>query len=63
MFMYQHQNFTYKLENRNIPVKYSDIVQKPEHRYPVQFSSLNCTLRKHSLTNGRFAIFFGGPKL
>ena len=53
----------YSLRNSDIPAIFDDIVKNPEHKYPMKFLTLNYTLRKYSLTNSRFSLFFRGPKL
>ena len=54
----QHLDFMYRPGNRDIPAIFNDIVKRPEHKYPTKFSSLNNTLRKHSITNTRFSVLF-----
>ena len=61
--LYQQLNFMYRLENRNIPAIFNDIVKKPGHKYPTKFSRINCTLKKYSFIKSRFWILFWGPKL
>ena len=61
--LYQHLNFIYRLENSDILAIFNDFVQKPEHKFPTKFSSLNYILRKDSFANSRFSISFRRPKL
>ena len=44
--LHRHLNFMYRLGNSGIPTIFNDIVEKPEHKYPTNFSSLNYILKK-----------------
>ena len=61
--IYQHLGFMHKLNNDKTPKVFNDIIKRPEHRYPTNFSNLNFSLKSYALNNTKFSISFRGPKL
>ena len=61
--LYQHVNFISKVSNNVAPLIFSDMFQKPSHKYTTNFLQNNFNLKKCSLNNTKSSIFFRGPKL
>ena len=61
--IYQHLGFMHKFNNNETPKVFNNIIKRPEHRYPTNFSSLNFSLKSYSLNNTKYSISFRGPKL
>ena len=49
--IYQHLGFMNKFNNSETPKVFNNIIKRPEHRYPTNFSSLNFSLKSYSLNN------------
>ena len=61
--IYQHLGFMHKFNNNETPKVFNNIIKRPEHGYPTNFSSLNFSLKSYSLNNAKYSISFRGPKL
>ena len=53
----------HKFNNNETPKVFNNIIKRPEHRHPTNFSSLNFSLKSYSLNNTKYSISFWGPKL
>ena len=61
--LYQHLIFMFKLNTNQAPSIFSDLIKKPDHKYPTKFSE-NCFSLKHfSLKSSKYSISFRGPKI
>ena len=61
--LYQHLNFMYKFNNKQTPRIFHDLIEKPVHQYPTQFSKTNFSLKKFSLSATKYLISYRGPKI
>ena len=61
--IYQHLGFMHKFNNNETPKVFNNIIKRPEHRYPTNFSSLNFSLKSYSLNNTKYSISLRGAKL
>ena len=60
--LYQHLNFMHKV-NQETPRIFNDLIKRPVHKYPTNFSKLNFCLKNVSLNSKKNSISFRGPKL
>ena len=61
--LYQHLNFMHKFNNQETPRIFNDLINKPVHKYPTNFSKSNFRLKNVSLNSTKYSISFRGPKL
>ena len=61
--LYQHLNFMHKFNNQETPRIFNDLIKKPVHKYPTNFSKSNICLKNVSLSSTKYSISFRGPKL
>ena len=61
--LYQHLNFMHKVNNQETPGILNDLIKRPVHKYPTNFSKLIFCLKNVSLNSKRNSISFRGPKL
>ena len=61
--LYQHLNFMHKFNNQETPRIFNDLIKKPVHKYPTNFSKSNFCLKNVSLNSTKYWISFRGPKL
>ena len=61
--LYQHLNFMYKFNNKQTSRIFHDLIEKPVHQYPTQFSKTNFSLKKFSLSAPKYSISYRGPKI
>ena len=61
--LYQHLNFMHKVNNQETPRILNDLIKRPVHKYPTNFSKLIFCLKNVSLNSKRNSISFRGPKL
>ena len=61
--LYQHLNFMHKFNNQETPRIFNDLIKKPVHKYPTNFSKSNFCLKFFSLNSTKYSISFRGPKL
>ena len=60
--LYQHLNFMHKV-NQETPRIFNDLIKRPVHKYPTNFSKLNFCLKNVSLNSKKNSVSFRGPKL
>ena len=61
--IYQHANFMYKFKHSQTPSIFNNVFEKPDHKYPTQFSEINYKQKKCSLTSSKYSISARGPKI
>ena len=61
--LYQHLNFKHKVSNNIVPLIFNDMLKKPSHKYPTNFSHNNFSLKKCCLNSTKILISFTGLKL
>ena len=53
----------YKFKNNQTPNKFNDIIKKPIHQYPIQFSKDNFSAKKFSLRGTKYSVSIRGSKI
>ena len=53
----------HKFNNQETPRIFNDLIKKPVHKYPTNFSKSNFCLKNVSLNSTKYSISFCGPKL
>ena len=53
----------HKFINNQIPSILSDLIKRPNHKYPTNFLQSSFYLKKYSLLSTKYFIFIRGPKL
>ena len=53
----------HKFINNQIPSNFSDLIKRPDHKYPTNFSQSSFYLKKYSLSSTKYSISIRGPKL
>ena len=61
--LYQHLAFMYKLNKNKAPLTFNELIKKPFHKYPTQFSENCFSLKAISLKSTKYCISFRGPKI
>ena len=62
--IYQHLvNFMHRLINNRIPSIFSDLIKRPDHKYPINFSQSSFYLKSYSLNSTKYSISIRGRKL
>ena len=61
--IYQHLNFKDKFIKNQIPSIFSDVIKRPNHKYPTTFSQSIFYLKRYSLHSTKYSISIRGPKL
>ena len=61
--IYQHLNFMDKFINNQIPSIFSNLIKRPDLKYPTNFSQSSFCLKRFSLNNAKYSISICGPKL
>ena len=61
--LFQHLNFTHRLNINDLPKNFNNTFKKPDHKYLTKFSICDYSLKKHSLKSSKFAVSYRGPKL
>ena len=61
--IYQHANFMYKFKHSQTPSIFNNVFEKPDHKYPTQFSEINYKQKKFYLTSSKYSISVRGPKI
>ena len=61
--IYQHLNFMHKFINDQIPSIFSDLIKRPKHKYPTNFSQSTFYLKRYSFNSRKYSISIRGPKL
>ena len=56
-------NFMHRLINNRIPSILSDLIKRPDHKYPINFSQSSFYLKSYSLNSTKYSISIRGPKL
>ena len=56
-------NSMHKFNNQETPRIFNDLIKKPVHKYPTNFSKSNFCLKNVSLNSTKYSISFPGPKL
>ena len=59
----QHLNFMHKFISNQIPSIFSDIIKRPDYKYPTNFSQSGSYLKRYSLKSTKYSISIRGPKL
>ena len=49
--------------NNQIPLMFSNLIKKPDHEYPTNFSQSSFYLKRYSLNSAKYYISICGPKL
>ena len=53
----------YKLNKNKAPLTFNELIKKPFHKYPTQFSENCFSLKAISLKSTKYCISFRGPKI
>ena len=53
----------YKFNNKETSRKFHDLIEKPVHQYPTQFSKKNVSLKQFLFSTTKYLIFYQGPKI
>ena len=53
----------HRLINNRIPSILSDLIKRPDHKYPINFSQSSFYLKSYSLNSTKYSISIRGPKL
>ena len=53
----------HKFDNQETSRIFNDLIKKPVHKYPTNFSKSNFCLKNVSLNSTKYSISFRGPKL
>ena len=61
--IYQHLNLMCKLNNKEIPRIFYDLIEKPVHQYSTQLAKTNFSLKKFSLNTTKYSISYRGPHI
>ena len=61
--IYQHLSFMHKFINNQIPSIFSDLIKRPDHKYPTDFLQSNFYWKRYSLNSTKYYISIRGPKL
>ena len=61
--IYQHLKFMHKFINNQIPSIFSDLIKRPDHKDPTNFSQSSFYLKRYSLNSTEYSISNRGPKL
>ena len=61
--MYQHLNFVHKFISNQIPSIFSDLIERPGHKYPTNFSQSSFYLKRYSFNSTKYSILILGAKL
>ena len=60
--IHQHLNFIHKFINNQIPSISSDIIKRPDHKYPTNFSQSSFKLKRYSLNSTIYSMSIRGLK-
>ena len=61
--LHQHPKFIHKFNNQETPRILNDLIIRPVHKYPTNFSKSNFCLKNVSVNRTKYSISFRGPKL
>ena len=61
--IYQNLNYMHRLENDDIPKISVELIKKPKHKYLTKFSKDSYITKSFCLSNMKYCISVGGPKL
>ena len=61
--IYKNLNFMHRLKKDNISKIFTELIKKPKHKYPTNFSRNSYTSKSFSLGNMKYCTLVGGPKL
>ena len=53
----------YKFKHSQTPSIFNNVFEKPDHKYPTQFSEINYQQKKFSLTSSKYSLSVRGPKI
>ena len=53
----------HKFINNQIPSMFSYLIERPDHKYPTNFSQSSFYLKRYSLNSTKYSISIRGPKL
>ena len=53
----------YKFKHSQTPSIFNNVFEKPDHKYPTQFSEINYKQKKFSLTSSKYSLSVRGPKI
>ena len=59
---YQHLNFMPKLINNQISSIFSDLIKRPDHKYPTNFSQSSFKLKMYSSNSTKYSMSIRGLK-
>ena len=54
--IYQNFNFMHRLKDDNITKIFTELIEKPKHKYPTKFSKNSYTTKSFSLSNMKYCI-------
>ena len=54
--IYQNLTFMHRLKNDNIPKIFTELMKKPKHKYPTNFSKNSYATKSFSLSNMKYFI-------
>ena len=58
-----YQHFMHKFINNQIPSIFSDLIKRPDHKYPTNFSQSSFYLKRYSVNSTDYSISIREPKL
>ena len=53
----------YKFKHSQTPSIFNNVFEKPDHKYPTQFSEINYKQKIFSLASSKYSISVRGPKI
>ena len=59
--IYQHLNFMHKFNNNQIQSIVSDLIKRPDHKHPTNFSQSSFYFKIYSLNSTKYSISIRGP--
>ena len=59
----QYSNFKNKFINNQISSIFSDLIKRPRHKHPTNFSQSSFYLKRYSLNSAKYSISIHGPIL
>ena len=55
--IYQHSNFMHKFISKQIPSIFSNLIKRPDHKYPRNFSQSSFYLKRYYLYSTKYSFF------
>ena len=61
--IHQQANFMCKFKYSQTPSIFNNVFEKPDHKYPTQFSEINYKQKRFSLTSSKYSLAVRGSKI